>query len=483
MNLFGRLIFFFAILNAYYGIAQDNRPNLIFIIADDVSWNDIGCYGNPGVKTPTIDKLASEGIKFTNVFLTASSCSPSRTSIISGRYPHNTGSAELHTPLPEEIIPFPLLLKEAGYYTVQAGKAHFGEPALRAFDQAYQNEGGGSGGEERWVQCLQERPKDQPFFAWFAAFDAHRDWQADDFLTSHQPGDVMVPPYLVDSPETRQDLVSYYNEIQRFDYYIGEVVKELENQGIADNTLIMVLADNGRPFPRCKTRVYDSGMKTPFVVNWPDGISKPGSVSNSLISVIDIAPTMLELAGIKPGPSFMGENFTSLLDNPDQEFRNYVFAEHNWHDYEAYERSVRTKDFLYVRNERPNMSQPGPADSNRSPSFRELQRQRDARKLNHAQHDVFKSPRPYEELYSNHNDPHQISNIASLDEYQEVLGDLRNVLDQWQRETKDNVPANLSPDDFDRETGERLNHDWQRGEMPGMESGALNVKKEDVTIF
>src|SRR5690606_22645876 len=121
-----------------YGQNKDSqRPNIVFIIADDVSWNDLGCYGNRAVRTPIIDQLAGEGIRFDNVFLTASSCSPSRTSIISGRYPHNTGAAELHTPLPEEQIPFPLLLKESGYYTVQSGKTHFGEPALRAFDKVY----------------------------------------------------------------------------------------------------------------------------------------------------------------------------------------------------------------------------------------------------------------------------------------------------------------------------------------------------------
>ena len=106
-------------------IEPEKRPNIVFIIADDVSWEDIGCYGNPVVKTPVIDRLAAEGIRFDNAYLTASSCSPSRTSIISGRYPHNTGAAELHTPLPENQVPFPLLLKESGYYTLQAGKTHF----------------------------------------------------------------------------------------------------------------------------------------------------------------------------------------------------------------------------------------------------------------------------------------------------------------------------------------------------------------------
>ncbi|MHB1179921.1 MAG: sulfatase-like hydrolase/transferase, partial [Daejeonella sp.] len=253
LNLFALLASHFALAQTYSG----KKPNIIYIIADDVSWDDIGCYGNPAVRTPNIDKIAKQGIRFDNVYLTASSCSPSRNSIISGRYPHNTGAAELHTPLPAEKIPFPLLLKESGYYTVQAGKSHFGTPALRAFDKAYEGKEGGTGGEERWVKCLQERPKDKPIFAWFAAFDAHRPWQADDFGTPQDPAKVVVPPYLSDTEATRKDIASYYNEIARFDFYIGEVMQELKRQGIEKNTLIMIMADNGRPFPRSKTRVYD----------------------------------------------------------------------------------------------------------------------------------------------------------------------------------------------------------------------------------
>ncbi|MEX2594550.1 MAG: sulfatase [Anditalea sp.] len=463
--------------NAANGQGEKNKkPNIIFIIADDVSWNDIGCYGNPAVRTPVIDKIAGEGIRFDNAFLTTSSCSPSRTSIISGRYPHNTGAAELHTPLPEDRIPFPLSLRESGYYTVQSGKTHFGEPALRAFNKAYAMEDAGTGGEERWVKCIEERPKDKPFFAWFAAIDAHRPWQADDFGTPHDPAEVIVPPYLADTELTRKDLASYYNEIARFDYYIGEVVKELKRQGIEENTLIMILADNGRPFPRSKTRVYDSGMKTPFVVKWGNGITKPGSVSNSLISVIDIAPTLFEIAGIAPLEGFQGQSFANLFRDPGSEHRQFVYSEHNWHDYEAHERMVRSKNFLYVLNSRPNLSNPGPADSNSSPSFGDLKQLRDKGELTHAQNDIFMVPRPREELYNCITDPMQITNIASLPQYEKVLNEMRNEMERWRAETKDNTPDQLTKDWFDRETGERLGEDKQiRGEMPGIESGATEI--------
>ncbi len=457
---------------------SDGRPNIIFIIADDVSDDDFGCYGNKTVRTPNIDRIAGEGLRFTNVYLTSSSCSPSRTSIISGRYPHNTGSAELHTPLPAEQIPFPLLLKNAGYYTVQAGKSHFGSPALRAFDQAYEGKEGGTGAEERWVKCLQERPKDKPVFAWFAAIDAHRVWQADKFGTPHDSKNIHLPPYLADTDSTRQDIASYYNEISRFDYYIGEVEKELKKQGVLDNTIIMIMADNGRPFPRCKTRLYDSGIRTPFIMKWKKEITA-GGVCNSLLSTVDIAPTLTELAGIKPLKEFQGKSFAALLKNPGTEFREYVFAEHNWHDYEAHERMIRSKNFLYILNSRPNLPNQGPADAVNSPSFRDLKNLRDSGKLTAAQQDIFMLPRPYEELYDCNTDPMQLVNIASVPSQGETLKILRIALQNWRTQTKDNTPEKITGDWFNRENAASLQESMKvRGEMPGIRSGAVTLTNE-----
>jgi N-sulfoglucosamine sulfohydrolase len=482
MNIFiSFLIFLYLAFFCYPGwvLGQgkpEQRPNIIFIIADDVSWDDIGCYGNPAVRTPNIDKIAKQGIRFDNAYLTASSCSPSRNSIISGRYPHNTGAAELHTPLPAEQIPFPLLLKDAGYYTVQAGKSHFGAPALRAFDKAYEGQEGGTGAEERWVKCLRERPKDKPIFAWFAAIDAHRPWQADNFGTPHDPTKVIVPPYLADTETTRKDIASYYNEISRFDFYIGEVMQELKQQGIEKNTLIMIMADNGSPFPRSKSRVYDSGMKTPFIIKWDAGISRPGSVSKSMLSVIDVAPTLLDIAGLKSPATFQGKSFTKLFKNPALDFRQYIFAEHNWHDYEAHERMVRSKNFMYVLNSRPNLSNHGPADSNNSPAFTDLKALRNQGRLTPAQNDIFMVPRPFEELYDCQKDPMQLLNVASMPEYHQELKRLSTTLANWRTETKDTTPENLTKDWFDRETGKPLEKEKQiRGDMPGLKP-ATNIE-------
>ncbi len=445
------------------------KPNFVFIIADDIGWNDLGCYGNSVIKTPNIDKLASEGLQFKNAFLTASSCSPSRCSIISGKYPHSNGAAELHTPLPENEIPFPLLLKENGYYTAHAGKWHLGTATHRAFDlytdeNGYDNE---DGGEANWVKFIKERPKDKPFFFWLASYDAHRPWGADEFEITFSPDKIKVPVFFADTPETRQDMASYYNEIGRFDYYIGKVREELERQGVIENTVIIVMSDNGRPFPRCKTRVYDSGMKTPFVVFWPEGLKSKGLQTESLISAVDIAPTILELAGIHAPSEYQGKSFLPVLKNPDNEVRNEIFSEHNWHDYEAHERMMRTKKYLYVLNSRPNLTNCGPADSKKSPTQHSLNLLRDAGKLTPAQADVFVSPRPAEELFDVENDPLQLLNLASVPKYQGVLVEMRTLLATWRKNTGDTTPENLTPDWKDRETGDPLNIQQVRGTMPG----------------
>jgi len=455
---------------------QENRPNFIIFIADDVSWNDFACYGNKDVQTPNIDKLASDGIKFTNVYLTASSCSPSRNSIITGRYPHNTGAAELHSEPPITMISFPEILRDDEYYTVQAGKFHMGKYAKRGFDVSYDDKdnGGhfgteinGDGGEKKWLKSVKERPLDKPFFMWFAAHDAHRKWGPNEFSGTHKSNEITAPLYLANGDITKRDLAKYYDEIKRFDYHIGEVIKELEIQQALDNTIIIVMADNGRPFPHSKTRVNDRGMKTPFIIHWANKIKK-SDTCNSLISAIDIAPTIMKLARVEVSEQFQGHSFHKLLTNPKLNFRNYVFAEHNWHDYEAHERMVRNKNYLYILNSRPMFPQNGPADAIGSPAFKELVKLRDNGKLSTIQADIFVAPRPYEELYDCNRDSLQTLNVSSMPEYGETLFELRNILDEWMKETGDNIPENLTQDWYLKKPGlVRTKLHNIRGEMPG----------------
>ncbi len=432
--------------------APKKQPNFIIFISDDVSWNDIGAYGHPHIKTPNIDRMAKEGVKFTNAFLTISSCSPSRCSIMTGRYPHSTGAGELHMPLPADQVVFAGLLKNAGYYTASSGKWHMGEAAKVNFDRI---EEGRPSGCEYWEQVVQERPKDKPFFMWFASFDAHRGYEEKCIPNPHKPEDVIVPPFLPDNAETRKDLALYYDEISRLDSYMGKVFKLLEDQGELDNTFMLFLGDNGRPFPRCKTRLYDSGIQTPFIIRYP-ALVKAGSVHDNLVSSVDIAPTILDLAGLKQTPTFQGKSFVPMLKKDSASIRDYVFAEHNWHDYQAHERSVRNKKYLYIRNSFPQFNGNPPADAVRSITYRKMIELQSQGKLPPEQQDCFIAPRPKEELYDIIQDPDSFKNLAGNQKYASTLVEMRSALDNWIKQTDDKIPDNPTPDKFDRQTGKKL---------------------------
>ena len=211
------------------------------------------------------------------LFLTTSSCSPSRASIITGLYPHNTDAEQLHWPLPREKLTFVELLKESGYWTAQAGKWHLGEAAKDRFDivkdgltigfdedaeEQNDSERDGSGAED-WVSLLEERPRDAPFFLWLAAVDPHRIYEEGIIDNPHTVDDVIVPPYLPDTEDVRKDLALYYDEISRMDSYIGSIMDKLDEQEIAENTLVLFISDNGRPFLVTKQHCSMEGLKHP----------------------------------------------------------------------------------------------------------------------------------------------------------------------------------------------------------------------------
>ncbi|MFP6583136.1 MAG: sulfatase, partial [Candidatus Hydrogenedentota bacterium] len=348
-------------------------PNLIVFIADDMAWDDAGAYGHPHIQTPNIDRLARQGMRFDRAFLTTSSCSPSRSSILTGRYPHSTDAGELHLPLPANQVILTEHLLQKGYHTAAAGKWHLGNPTRDKFDTilGVDRSGGDRSGCEKWVDALADRPRDKPFFLWLAAKDPHRNYQKNTIPNPHSPGDVVLPPYIPDLPGVREDFAMYYDEIARMDSYIGKVLDELDRQGIADNTCIIFMSDNGRPFTRAKTTLYDSGIRTPFIIRYP-GVIESGATTNSIISAVDLAPTILELADATPMSSSQGHSFAKLLTDPETETREYAFAEHNWHDFTARERSVRSKHYLYIRNEYADLPGTPPADAVRSPTHQAM---------------------------------------------------------------------------------------------------------------
>jgi len=450
----------------------DERPNFILYITDDISAEDLGCYGNAAIRTPHLDRMAEEGRLFTRAILTTSSCSPSRCSLITGRYPHNTGAPELHTELPEGQPLFPEMLKDAGYYTVLSGKHHMGPHANPAFEHI--SRGAGPGKQEDWVEILRERPKDRPFFFWFASTDAHRAWQIDEVSPRYDPAEIEVPPYLVDDGDTREDLAAYYHEVSRSDRYVGLLREELERQGISGNTYFIYLSDNGRPFPRDKTRLYESGIRSPLIVHAPGRIA-PGR-SDALVSVnLDLGPTLLELAGVAIDPRMQGVSLVPVFESPAATVRDYAFAEQNWHVFQAHQRLVRYGDWAYIRNAWPHLQAMSVEASPRYPSGASLWQAREAGTLGEHQKDIFLVPRPAEELYRLDSDPHQLENLAGSEEHRDTLAQLRDVLDRWAEETGDTVPERPTNDRQDPLGNRRDDH--ERGEFPGAARGAEGISE------
>lgn len=454
----------------------DERPNFVFIIADDMGYEDCGVSGNPKVRTVNLDRLAESGINFERAFLTCSSCSPSRSSMITCRYPHQTDAEQLHWPLPANQTTYVQLLKDAGYYTAASGKWHLGEAAKKHFDfvgeassAGFQLPSKATGNDPKpvmtdennasgcagWVKTLADRPTDKPFFLWLAAIDPHRDYLPNIISEPHRAEDAMLPPFIPDTREVREDFALYYDEITRLDNYVGEVLKELDRQGVADKTMVVFVSDNGRAFPRCKTTVFDSGIHTPLFVRFPKLVAS-NIRCQQLISSIDIGATILDLAGVKAADTMQGQSFKAVLENPKAEHRSAVFAEHNWHDYDAHQRAVRTARFKYIRNFDHDLTLSPPADAVRSPTYASMKKLRDLGQLNSFQKQCFDKPRTKEELYDLEKDPHELANVAQDASYATALEQHRQLLDQWRQQTRDEELTVRAPDEFDRESGDPL---------------------------
>ena len=447
-------------------------PNLVLIIADDMNWDDCGAYGHPSIRTPNIDRLAKDGMLFRHAYLTCSSCSPSRSSIVTGLYPHNTGAEQLHWPLPSSSRTFVGELKRAGYYTAAAGKWHLGDAIRGDFDVIYEASTAGfvlpSGdgqpakmvakqpsGCEDWERVVNSCPENQPFFLWLAALDPHREYEEGALDPPHTVDDVIVPPHLPDTKEVREDLRLYYDEIGRLDNYVGLVMEGLRKRKQLENTCIVFISDNGRPFPRDKTTLYDGGIRTPWIVHWPAKVG-PSLETGALVSSVDLAPTFLQLAGLESEEfqEFEGRSFAPVLEDPQAQHRKYAFAEDHWHDYEDHGRSVITQQFKLIRNDYFDLAGTPPADAGRGLSWQAMLKLEKAWKLTEAQRNCFIAPRPQWELYDLQRDPGETKNLAGDVAYASTLGELQGALKKWALETSDYMPSKRTPDEFDRVTGE-----------------------------
>ncbi len=368
-----------------HAMSNEEIPNILMIISDDIGSADMGCYGHPMARTENLDRMAGEGIRFTNAFCTASSCSPSRASIFTGRYPHATRAEDLHVPLPPSETIFPSILADHGYHTMYVGKLHLGNHAKKQFHQSdVQGDSHVPSHEfldtnsNRWKSMLKGRPKNKPFFMGIGFADPHRPYKPGAIPNPTDPSDVIVPPYLADTDETREELALYYDYSVRMDRNVGEVLDTLKTEGLADNTIVLFMSDNGIPFPRAKVSCYDSGIKIPLLIKWPGKI-KGGIVSESLVSLVDIAPTLLSLVGIKVPSNMQGVDIKELLFNPESDVRKYIYAERNWHNLDDHQRAVRNKRYKYIKHHFPREPMPLASDLYASTSYSSLLRLRDAK--------------------------------------------------------------------------------------------------------
>ncbi|MEM1134864.1 MAG: sulfatase [Bacteroidota bacterium] len=428
-------IILFCILSPFYSQAQE-LPNILVFIADDAGWRDFGCYGNASIKTPNIDLLASSGLKMNKAFLTSPQCSPSRTSLLTGQFPHTLRTEDLHTPLAENYRIIPNYLKEKGYYSGLIRKAHLGPHAIKQFDFFE------AASDESQLEAFQkflDNASETPFFMWYAFIDPHRDYQENTIAVPHKAKEVIVPPYLADTPKTRKDIALYYDEVARMDKNIGIAVDELKKRGILNNTLIIFLSDNGSPFTRAKGTLYDAGTRTPLIFHWPEKI-KSVQNNNQLVSVINLAPTILDVAGIPQPKDMFGKSMLPLFEGKTFEADNYVFSERNWHDCDEHIRSVRTDTFKLIKNAYIEWPHGTAADLASSPSHQELLQLKTEGKLTDEQLLIFQSPRPVIEFYNVMEDPEEFNNLAGDRKYRNIIRDLHKVLNNWMKDTDDFIP-------------------------------------------
>ncbi|MDX1700002.1 MAG: sulfatase, partial [Melioribacteraceae bacterium] len=383
------LILFISLTLISCGI-DEKPPNILVLVADDAGYRDFGCYGNDVIKTPNIDLLAREGLKFNNAFLTISQCSPSRISILSGLYPHATGAEDLHMPLPENVKLLPSYLKRKNYYSGLLRKSHLGPNGDKQFNYVSSSLND--------FHVFLDSASSNPFFLWVGFVDPHRPYEKNIIEYPQNADEVVVPPYFIDNKETREDLADYYNEIMRMDLRIGEYIDELKNRNLFNNTLIIFLSDNGAPFPREKGTVYDAGIKTPLIFTWTDKISKSVEYEN-LTSVIDLAPTILGIAGIEVPDHMQGRSIKKVMSDQSTPGREYIFAERNWHNCDEHIRSVRNNNYKLISNSYIDLPFGTPSDISRSPTWKSLYELKLNEELTEAQGHLFEVPRSRYEFY------------------------------------------------------------------------------------
>lgn len=409
-------------------------PNIVFLFSDDHSYPDLGCYGG-AVRTPNLDRLAGEGMRFTNAYVACPQCSPSRASIFTGRSPHAVGCSRLHSPIRPETPSIIESLQQQNYYCGVYRKLHAGEDFQGRLDFY--------GGEEaKLSEFFDARPQDRPFFLQMGFRDPHRPYEPGAFSPAHDPSEVTVPPFLPDTEAVRADIAHYYDEIARMDAECGRLLELLEEHGVAGNTMAVFAGDNGMPFPRAKASLYDPGIRVPLVVRWP-GKVKPGTVREELVSLMDLPATWLEAAGAEALPSMESRSLADLLKGAEAGPREEIFAERNWHDNWDPMRCVRTRRYKLIHNFRPEVPYRPSLDLENSPTWKSYVEEAEAGRLPDRLESLFAEQRPRIELYDLEKDPGEFHNLADEPGMADVKRDLLERLSSWMKETNDFLPPPL----------------------------------------
>lgn len=422
--------------------AADQRPNIVWLSCEDISAH-IGCFGDEHAITPIIDQLATEGVRYSNTFTTAGVCAPCRSGIITGLYQTSLGSQHMRctATLPDMIKPFPVYLREAGYYCTNNSKQDY---QFRTPKGTWDE----SSGKAHWRN---RSDKSQPFFSVFNFTGCHESGIASKgkyekvtkVLTEDQrqdPEKLDLPPYYPDTPVVREDWKRNYELITAMDHWAGDLIQQLKDDGLYDDTIVMFWSDHGVGLPRAKRWLYDSGTHIPLVVRIPqkfrvDGQGVPGEKNDQLVSSIDFGPTVLKLAGVEIPDYVQGQPFLGKRIAP----RDYVYGARDRMD-ERYDiiRMVRDKRFKYIRNYEPlktyyqYMNTP-----EKGATMSELRRLHEAGKLPAEAEYYFSATKPVEELYDCQADPHEVNNLAADPKYADVLQRMRAAHRQWVLDTRD----------------------------------------------
>ena len=417
------------------------QPNVLWISCEDISAN-LGCYGDQYASTPNLDRLASQGTRYTRAFTPAGVCAVVRTGLITGMYPISFGGQHMRTdvPFPEGVLPFPQYLREAGYFCTNKSKTDY--QSTVDMQKTWDRQGGG---HSDW----RERAEGQPFFSVINLTCSHES-QIRHGEKTHQsmlerlsPSQVhdadkasdFLPPIYPNTPEARKDWAWYHDNISEMDRQAGDILQRLEDDGLAENTVVVFWSDHGRGLPRGKRWIYDSGVHVPVIIRWP-GQLESGSVDESLVSTQDLTATTLSLAGVLPKTHMHGR----VIVGPDKQPGPDMLFFHRDRMDEVYElmRAARDNQFKYIRNYEPLRTYAQHIDyMDMMPTLVDMRRMNAAGELNPVQTRFFSSPKPVEELYDIVKDPHETVNLAGLPEHQQRLAKMRNATTQWQKQIGD----------------------------------------------